>query len=56
MQIEFTAQEIQILIMALGEVPLKISGPVFTKIQAAMQESKRENKIQPDIDHSDRVF
>ena len=32
MKLELTQQEIQVVIMALGEVPLKISGPVFAKI------------------------
>lgn len=52
MQLEFTQQEVQIIIMALGEVPLKISGPVFTKIQSQIE----QQKVEIPQDHSDKVF
>ena len=53
MKIELNQQDIQVLIMALGEIPLKISGPVFSKIQAQIDEQK---KLDGPQDHSDRQF
>lgn len=52
MNLNLTEQEIQIVIMALGEAPLKVAGPVFTKIQTQMQEQKAEAPQ----NHSDKPF
>lgn len=46
-QIELTPQEVQILMQALGEVPLRIAGPLFTKLQQALT---------PPVDHNDKQF
>lgn len=48
MKLELTQQEIQIIVMALGEVPLKISGPVFSKINSQVEEQTLH------LDHSDK--
>lgn len=42
MEITFTLsqQEAMVVLQALGELPLKISGPIFTKIQQQTQEAK----------------
>jgi len=53
MNLNLTEQEIQILIMALGEIPLKVSGPVFSKIQAQVETQKKLDNPQ---DHSDKPF
>jgi len=48
MKLELTQQEIQVIVMALGEVPLKISGPVFAKIDVQVKEQTVH------LDHSDK--
>lgn len=47
--LELTPQEVQILMQALGEVPLRIAGPLFTKLQNALMP-------QQPVDHSDKVL
>lgn len=42
---EFTQQEIQILMTALGELPLKVGGNVYSKIQMAVIEQDRKAAI-----------
>jgi hypothetical protein len=53
MKLELTQQEIQVIIMALGEAPLKMAGPVFTKIQEQVAHHKSAEEPQ---DHADREF
>lgn len=43
--IEFTQQEIQILMAGLGELPLKVGGNVYSKIQVAVMEEDRKAAI-----------
>lgn len=53
MKLELTQQEIQVIIMALGEAPLKMAGPVFTKIQGQIDQQQKNFDPQ---DHTDKQF
>lgn len=53
--IKLTDQELGTLFQALGELPLKVAGPLFGKIQAqAMQQAQQTQQQHPPQDHSDR--
>lgn len=43
--INFTQQEIQLISLALGELPLKISLNLFSKIQQAVDEADRTSAV-----------
>lgn len=49
-----TDQEYQVLLQALGEVPLRIAGPLFTKLQ---QQFMAQDKF-PEVpqSHADKQF
>lgn len=40
-ELKLSQQDIAIIYQALGELPLKIAGPVFSKLQAQIQERER---------------
>jgi len=46
--VTLTQQEIQIVMLALGEIPLKLSGAVFSKIDSQAKEQTIHQ------DHSDK--
>ena len=46
MKIELTDQEINIIFQALGELPLKLAGPVFSSIQQQIAHPEIENDRQ----------
>jgi hypothetical protein len=51
MKYEISDQEFQIIAQALGELPLKISGPVFGQLMQQKQETQ-----QAPTNHSDKEF
>lgn len=52
--ITVTEQEMSMLFQALGELPLKISGPLFSKLQ--QQAMEQTNQQQAPEDHAAREF
>jgi hypothetical protein len=44
-QLTLTQQEIQVLTMGLGELPLKLSANLFSKIQQAVSEQDKKNAV-----------
>ena len=57
-KIELEHNEIAIIFDALGELRLKVSGPVFSKIQAQLrdQDLNQSNGKNIEKTHSDREF
>jgi hypothetical protein len=49
-----TDQEYQVLLQALGEVPLRIAGPLFTKLQ--QQFMAQDKPPEAPQSHADKVF
>jgi hypothetical protein len=43
---ELTEQEVAVLFQALGELPLKISGPIYGKIQTQVLEQQNAKKAE----------
>ena len=55
--ITVTEQEMSMLFQALGELPLKISGPLFSKLQQqAVQQAQQARERNDAADHSTREF
>jgi hypothetical protein len=43
-QLLLTEQDIRVIVDGLGELPLKVAGPVFTKIQQQLIAQPKEQK------------
>jgi hypothetical protein len=44
--IVLTQQELQVILQALGDVPLRVAGPTFSKIQAQIDAQKGDSSVQ----------
>ncbi len=42
-EIRFTPQQIAVIYQGLGELPLKVSGPLFSYIQQKVQDYEKHN-------------
>jgi hypothetical protein len=52
---DIPAQFVETIFIALGELPMKISGPVYSLLnQQRIEQDKEPNS--PPKDHSDKVF
>lgn len=47
---------VQVIYQALGEIPMKISGPVFSLLDGQKREQDAKPPVDPPHDHSDKVL
>lgn len=56
MEITLTEQELALIFQALGELPLKMSGPLFSKLQQQAMRAQTSTQQTVSEDHSTREF